>query len=445
MIFPENVRTIIDMLLAAGHEAYAVGGCVRDALSGHTPPDYDIATDAFPDRIKEIFCDYRTVDIGAKHGTIAVINIRNSDPERPHKIYKTEITTFRSDGDYSDSRRPDSVTFTRDIESDLSRRDFTVNAMAYSEKKGLIDLFGGEQDLRNKVLRCVGDPEKRFTEDALRIMRALRFMSEHGFTCEPETEKALRALKERLLRIAPERIAVELDRLLLGDYAERIILKYHDIIGVIIPEILQCADFDQQNKYHVYDVLTHIAKTVSAAPKERVIRLAMFFHDIAKPACFSLVDNHGSFKGHARRSAAVAEKTMRRLRYNNAAIYKVVLLVEGHNEDLAPGNVSVKKLLNKYGYDTLIQLCEVRIADDGAKAEFVAARIKNHRAVMENAREIVESGECYSLPQLAINGDDLIEQGIKGAEIGRTLQKMLDRVIANEVINKKEFLLKGLK
>jgi tRNA nucleotidyltransferase (CCA-adding enzyme) len=431
MYYPEYVKTILNKLESAGFEAYLVGGCVRDSLSGRVPPDYDIAASALPDEIKEVFNDYKTVDIGAKHGTIAVI-LEN---------YKIEITTFRSDGDYSDSRRPDNVTFTRDLKTDLSRRDFTVNAMAFSEKTGLVDLFGGEQNLRDNVLRCVGIPEKRFTEDALRIMRALRFMSERGFSCEPETEKALRELKENLKKIAPERIAAEFDRLLLGEYAEEIILKYYDVLGVIIPEIVACAGFDQRNKYHIYDVLTHIAKTISAVPKDRILRLAIFFHDIAKPECYKFINNHGSFKGHAPKSAEIAEKTMLNLRYDRAAIQKVKLLVANHNEDLDEDNISVKKLLNIYGFETLIQLCKVQIADDSAKAEFVKEEIKRHNNVINKAVKIFESGECYSLPQLAVNGDDLIRLGFKGEEIGVKLQELLEKVITGEIDNKKEKLL----
>jgi tRNA nucleotidyltransferase (CCA-adding enzyme) len=434
MNLPDNIKTIISRLEAAGYEACVVGGCVRDFLQGLNPPDYDLTTSALPEEIKAVFSDCKIVDIGEKHGTIAVIT---SDE-------KIEITSFRTDGDYTDSRRPDNVTFTRDLKSDLSRRDFTVNAMAYSEKTGLIDIFGGKEDLNNGVLRCVGEAEKRFSEDALRIMRALRFMSERGFTCEEETEKALRKLKNNLLKIAPERIAAEFDRLLLGEHAGKIIIGYSDILGVIFPELLACAGFDQRNSFHIYDVLTHIAKTIAAAPKERVLRLAMFFHDIAKPECFKFINDHGSFKGHAAKSAEVAEQTMRRLRYDNAATAKVKLLVASHNDDLHADSVSVKRLLNKFGLDTLMQLCEVLIADDSAKADFVKERIKDHRAVMEKAQEIAESGECYSLAQLAVNGDDLIALGFKGEQIGRVLNGLLDNVIDGKIENKKEALLNDI-
>ncbi|MCL2636919.1 MAG: HD domain-containing protein [Oscillospiraceae bacterium] len=437
MNLPDNVKKIIARLEAAGREAYVVGGCVRDSLCGLTPPDYDIATSAVPEEIKEVFHDCRIVDIGEKHGTIAVIT--ESDKS------KIEITTFRTDGVYTDSRRPDNVTFTRDLEADLSRRDFTVNAMAYSEKTGLIDVFGGEQDLKDKILRCVGEPEKRFNEDALRIMRALRFMSERGLVCEEETEKAIRALKENLHKIAPERVRVEFDRLLLGEHAEKIICEYYDVLGVSFPEIIACAGFDQRNKYHTYDVLTHIAKTVSAVPRERVLRLAMFFHDIAKPECFKLVNNYGSFKGHAAKSAEIAERAMRRLRYDTAAINKIKLLVASHNDDLEADNISVKKLLNRFGLDTLLKLCEVQIADDSAKADFVKAEIKKHRDVIEKAREIARSGECFTLGSLALNGDDLTELGYKGEEIGAKLRDLLDKVITGQAGNTREALLELIK
>jgi tRNA nucleotidyltransferase (CCA-adding enzyme) len=434
MNLPQNVKNIIARLEAAGHEAYVVGGCVRDFLHGLNSLDYDIATSALPAETKAVFNDMRIVDIGEKHGTIAII----TDGE------KIEITTFRTDGDYTDSRRPDNVTFTRSLKSDLSRRDFTVNAMAYSESAGLIDIFGGEEDLKNNILRCVGEPEKRFSEDALRIMRALRFMSERGFTCEEKTEKALRELKANLHKIAPERIQVEFDRLLLGEYAERILLEYHDVLSVIIPELSDCAGFDQRNNFHIYDVLTHIAKTVSAIPKERVLRLAMFFHDIAKPQCFKFVNNHGSFKGHPEKGAEIAEKTMRHLRYDSAAISKVKLLVENHDNKSKPDDINVKRLLYKFGYETLLQLCEVMIADDSAKAEFVKKDIENSRLIIKKAGEIIESGECYSLAQLAVNGDDLLALGLKGEEIGRALHSLLEKVITGEIKNRKEALLNDI-
>ncbi|MDR2558564.1 MAG: CCA tRNA nucleotidyltransferase [Oscillospiraceae bacterium] len=434
MKLPENAKKIIERLEAAGYDAYVVGGCVRDYLSGITPPDYDIASSAVPEEIKVVFDGYKIVDIGEKHGTIAVI----SDIDKS----KAEITSFRTDGNYSDSRRPDNVTFTKDLKSDLSRRDFTVNAMAYSEKTGLIDVYGGEQDLKDGILRCVGEPEKRFKEDALRIMRALRFMSERGFACEENTGNAVRKLKNNLLKIAPERIQAEFDRLLLGEHAEKIINEYYDILGVIFPELVICAGFDQRNKFHVYDVLTHIAKTVSVVPRVRVLRLAMFFHDIAKPECFKFADNHGSFKGHAAKSAEIAEKTMRRLRYDTATVNKVKLLVANHNEDLKSDEISVKKLLNKFGFDTLLQLCEVQIADDSAKAEFVKEEIKKHKQVIEKAREIIDRGDCFTIGKLALGGNDLIELGYKGKEIGLKLRVLLDKVITQQAENTKESLLK---
>ncbi|MCL2019993.1 MAG: hypothetical protein FWG70_09580 [Oscillospiraceae bacterium] len=438
MFLPDNVKSIIERLETAGHDAFAVGGAVRDYLDHRItekrePFDYDIATSAFPAEIKEVFSDYRIVDIGEKHGTIALVINKNGE--------KIEITTFRSDGEYSDSRHPDEVTFTRDLKTDLSRRDFTVNAMAYSDKTGLIDPYGGENDLTDGILRCVGEPEKRFNEDALRIMRALRFMSERGFVCEENTENALRELKDNLKKISPERIAAEFDRLLLGDYAERIIMQYHDVLGVVFPEIIACAGFAQQNKYHIHDVLTHTAKAIAIAPKDRVIRLALFFHDIAKPLCFTLENNTGTFTGHQAKSAEIAEKTMRRLCYNKSTIYKVVLLIEKHDDKLKSDRISVKSLLNRLGLKTLIQLCELKIADDSAKSGFVMLDIEKHRHVIEKAQEIAQSGECYTLGMLAVNGGDLLTLGFKGKEIGKKLNLLLDKVITGQVENTKESLL----
>ncbi|MCL2107723.1 MAG: HD domain-containing protein [Oscillospiraceae bacterium] len=436
MQFPENVNQIITTLETAGFEAYAVGGCVRDMLAGAEPPDYDIATSAVPDEIKQVFSDCKTIDIGAKHGTIALITDTS----------KIEITTFRTDGDYSDSRRPDSVTFTRDLKSDLARRDFTVNAMAYSDKTGLIDLFGGESDLGRGILRCVGEPEKRFTEDALRIMRGLRFMAERGFSCEPKTGTALLKLKDRLNLIAPERIRAEFDRMLMGRYTESIILQYYDVLGVFVPEILACVNFNQRNNYHIYDVLTHTAKTIAAIPplpENRLPRIAMFFHDIAKPECYRLVNNSGSFKGHAERSAEIARRVMRRLRYDNAAIDRVKLLVKHHDEEFSSDDVSVKKLLCKFGLETIEQLCTVKKADDSAKADFVKTQRQSQYILADKARAIIARGDCYSLAQLAINGADLLEAGYKGAQIGEKLRELLLLVIEGKLENDKTVLMQN--
>jgi tRNA nucleotidyltransferase (CCA-adding enzyme) len=435
MNLPENIKTIIERLETAGYEAYAVGGCVRDSLEGKTPPDYDIATSAVPQEIKEAFHGYRIVDIGEKHGTIAVISGND----------KIEITSFRTDGDYSDSRHPDSVTFTRDLKTDLSRRDFTVNAMAYSEKTGLVDPYGGEQDLKDGILRCVGEPAQRFKEDALRIMRALRFMSERGFTCEENTEEALREAKENLLKIAPERISAEFDRLLLGEHAEKIIIEYYDVLGVIFPELIACAGFDQRCRYHIYDVLTHTAKSVTAAPKEIIIRLALFFHDISKPECLVMKNGAGHYDGHNLRSAEIAEKTMRRLKYNKSAIYKIVVLIENHCATLNSDTINVRGLLNKFGANLLLELCALKIADDNAKAEFVKMDIFKHRLVIEKAQEIIGKGECFSLGSLAINGKDLIELGYRGKEIGIKLRVLLDKVITGQSENTKESLMRFVK
>jgi tRNA nucleotidyltransferase (CCA-adding enzyme) len=327
----------------------------------------------------------------------------------------------------------------------LSRRDFTINAIAYSEKTGLIDPLGGQKDLADSVLRCVGDPYKRFEEDALRIMRALRFMSEHGFMCEGGTEKALRDLKSNLLKIAPERISAEFDRLLMGDYADIIINEYHDVLAVIFPELTACAGFNQYNKYHCYDVLEHTAHSVIAAPKNLTVRLALFFHDIAKPECFVFDKGAGHFDGHPEKSAAVAEKTMRRLRYNKSQMYEVVMLIENHRESLSHDIISVRGLLNKFGYNMLLALCELKIADDEAKAEHVKMEMYKHYAVIERAKEIVDRGDCFTLGSLAVDGNDLLELGFRDRDIGTKLRILLDRVIAGQLENTKEALLKSFK
>ena len=319
MELPKEVKNAIGRLEAAGYEAFAVGGCVRDSLLGNEPGDYDLTTAAKPEETKRVFQGEKIVETGIKHGTVTVIL-----GETP-----LEITTFRVESEYRDNRRPERVEFTKSIEEDLARRDFTMNALAYSESRGIVDPFGGEADIKAGIIRAVGDPEKRFREDALRIMRALRFASALGFEIEPETEKALLENRALLLNVSAERLSEELLKLLCGQNVRRVLMKYTDVLGVILPELLPMKGFSQQNPHHVYDVLEHSAAAAEKVPPRPALRLGALLHDVGKPRCFTIDENGvGHFYGHAEISAQMAEEILGRLRLDSAAKKEVVSLVD---------------------------------------------------------------------------------------------------------------------
>ncbi|MBR2916915.1 MAG: CCA tRNA nucleotidyltransferase [Clostridia bacterium] len=431
---PDEVKTAISSLEERGFEAYIVGGCVRDCIMGKAPSDWDITTSATPEEITDVFKDYKTILTGAKHGTVtAVIN-----------HFHIEITTFRTEGSYSDSRHPDYVLFTKSLKEDLSRRDFTMNALAYNEKTGLIDYFGGERDIENMIIRAIGDPDTRFSEDALRIMRAIRFASVLSFTIEEKTRLSIHKNALLLDNIAKERIAVEFNKLLLGDYVEKILHEYKDIIAVFIPEIIPTFDFDQRNFHHHLDVWRHIVLGVSSSPKLIYVRLAMLFHDIEKPSCLKFDSRGiGHFSGHPQKGQDTAEEVLKRLKYDNTTIKIVSFLVRYHDAPLPADKTEIKKWLMKY-QKTLVQLLfEVKISDNLAKNRNFPARLveaKEGRAIL---RKIITNNECYSLSQLDIKGDDLIKAGFpKSPELGDTLDKLLLSVIEEKCQNKKEELLK---
>ncbi|MCM1487441.1 MAG: hypothetical protein NC203_03650, partial [Firmicutes bacterium] len=309
-------QSIIERLEQAGYEAYAVGGSVRNPLMGLAASDCDITASALPSETEKIFSDMRVVETGIKHGTVTVISGSS----------EAEITTFRTEGAYGDFRHPDSVAFTRSVNDDLARRDFTVNAVAYSPSKGIVDPYGGENDLKNNVLRCVGDPEKRFEEDALRIMRGLRFMAVYGFEPARETDAAFHAKKELLREISPERINAELCKLLCGDpeYLKRVLTNYHDVLSVIIPEISACYGFLQHTHYHNRDVWEHTVSAVCSIEPAAHLRLAMLVHDLGKPSCYSFYDGKGHFKGHAAVSAEICKRIMSQLHFDNATAKQVL-------------------------------------------------------------------------------------------------------------------------
>lgn len=434
---PEDAAWLLDRLQARGFEAWAVGGCVRDALLGREPNDWDICTAASPEQMMDVFADCRVVETGLRHGTLTVIL---------HGV-PYEITTYRVDGTYTDHRHPDGVVFVSDVTEDLARRDFTVNAMAYRPASGILDPFGGREDLRNGILRCVGEPEKRFGEDALRILRALRFAAVYSLRIEPATAAAAHALKDTLSNVAAERIHTELIKLLKGPGAADILRAFPDVIGVFLPEILPCVGFAQHTPRHLYDVWEHTVRAVGAAPADPVLRLALLFHDTGKPACFTLDGQGvGHMYGHPARSAELAGNALERLRCNRATAERAVLLVKHHDIPLTGEPKLLRRRLNRFGEEALGQLIEVQRADAIATGTCLIGEADARAAKLRRAvRDVIASGACFTLKQLAVNGGDMMRLGLKGPEVGAALHGLLDRVLEGELPNDRSALLAAAK
>lgn len=430
---PEQVNRILDELQKAGYEAYAVGGCVRDALLGREPHDWDITTSALPHQVKEIFP--RTIDTGLKHGTVTVLAGREA----------YEVTTFRVDGVYEDGRHPREVTFTPSLEEDLKRRDFTINAMAYSGSGGLVDLFGGQKDLEDGVIRAVGDPLQRFSEDALRIMRAVRFSAQLGYRIEPETLRAASQLAPNLALISRERIREELEKTLLSDRPDLLRTAYEaGITKEFLPEFDRCMEMPQNNPHHCYTVGEHILKGLSLVRKDRVLRLTMLLHDMAKPLCL-MTDEDGidHFRGHAEEGGRLASEILKRLKYDNATLRKVVTLVKEHDNAIRLTEPAVRKAIGKVGEDLFPLLLEVKQADLLAQSTFMREEKQEKLDQLKRIyEEIVKRGDCLSLKDLAVNGRDLIDAGVRpGREVGRILAQMLEEVLNVPEHNTREYLL----
>lgn len=428
---PGQVQSLLRRLNEAGFAAYAVGGCVRDSLRGEAPSDWDICTDATPEQTVACFEGCRTVLTGVRYGTVTVI----------YEGTPYEITTFRAEDGYTDSRHPDDITFLSSLRGDLARRDFTVNAMAADADGQVIDYYGGADDLRQGIIRCVGDPMQRFTEDALRILRALRFASRFGFTVEPETEAAIHALCGRLQAVAPERLRKELSGLLCGDAVCDILEQFSDVLCVLIPELAPCIGFKQYNYHHKYDVWTHTVLAVGAVAPTEPLRLAMLLHDIGKPASFTMDKQLvGHFYGHAIISAAMCERILHRLRYDRQTAELVTLLVRKHGFLLPEGNVRrMRRLLSQFGEQTVRLLLQVRRAD--AIATGTADHAEDYFREGERLLESV-STQCFSLAQMQINGTDLMKLGaVQGPQIGTILQELLNAVLDGRVENERDALL----
>lgn len=435
MIFeiPQKVEIIINTLEDAGFEAYAVGGCVRDALLGRKPNDWDITTSAKPEQVKALF--RRTVDTGIAHGTVTVLLDKDG----------FEVTTYRVDGEYEDGRHPKEVSFTASLEEDLKRRDFTINAMAYNSRKGLVDLFEGQKDLENKVIRCVGDPLERFTEDALRIMRAVRFSAQLGFSLEKETRKALLVLAPNLKHVSAERIQVELVKLLVSPHPDYLRIAYEaGVTKEFLPEFDRCMETPQNTPHHCYTVGEHILHSLLYVRADKVLRLTMLLHDIAKPVVRKTDENgRDHFKTHALEGEKMAKTILRRLKFDNDTIAKVTRLVRWHDLRPTPAPADVRKAVNVIGEDLFPMWMEVQWADNMAKSDYRGEeKIARQTGVRKTWEEIVKKGECVSMKGLAVTGSDLIAAGMKpGKEMGNVLHRLLDAVLENPELNEKEKLL----
>ena len=436
MMLPKAVLSVIERLEKAGYEAYAVGGCVRDHLLGRAAGDHDVTTSALPHEMQAVFAGERVLETGLKHGTLTVFS-----DDLP-----IEITTYRIDGAYADHRHPDEVTFTRSLHEDLRRRDFTVNAMAYSPARGLIDPFGGQADLQAGILRCVGDPSRRFQEDALRILRLLRFASVLGFAPEEETVRAAFENRSLLSDVSAERVFSELCKLLCGQNVRQVLCRYLGVLSPLLPEAMAMQGFDQRNPHHIYDVLEHTARVVSAVPPDRVLRLAAFFHDMGKPASFFTdEDGVGHFYGHDAISADMAERVLTRLKCDTAAKKQVVTLVREHDVQIESSEKAVKRALNRLGPEMFFRLLALKRADNLAQAPAYAARQQVYDSLEAIARDILAREDCFSKKDLALHGDDLLSAGIPaGPGLGAALDAMLEAVINGDAENEKAALLRWL-
>lgn len=431
MIKKENAVKLMKELISNGYEAYMVGGCVRDTLMNRAVNDYDITTNALPEEIMKVFEDYHVIPTGVKHGTVTVVS----------QGIAFEITTYRVDGDYSDSRRPDSVRYTCELTEDLARRDFTMNAIAMDINGRIIDPFNGKNDIENRIIRCVGEPCKRFTEDALRIMRGVRFASQLGFELEENTKKAVKELKNRLEFVSAERIHTELDKLLCGKHCTDVLLEYSGVLAVFIPETELCVGFDQHSPYHKYTVWEHIARAVGAVPEDDItVKRAMLFHDIGKPLCYTQDETgRGHFKGHADVGAELAVKIMKRLKYDNKSVSDTSTLIRHHSVKLK-SDIQVKKLLSQLGDELFFRLLDVKRADNSAKQEFVLAELEGFDKIESYAKSLLNQGACLKISQLAIDGNRLVSIGYSGRAVGEMLSELLELVIEEKLENTAETL-----
>lgn len=431
---PDKVHNIINTLEEAGYEAYAVGGCVRDSILGREPDDWDITTSAKPEETKHLFP--RTVDTGIKHGTVTVLLEGEG----------FEVTTYRIDGTYEDGRHPTEVTFTANLKEDLRRRDFTINAMAYNDRSGLVDLYGGLADMENRVIRCVGDAGERFDEDALRMLRAVRFSAQLGYRIDEATGEAVRALAPNLQKISAERIQAELVKLVTSPHPDYLRNAYElGITAQILPEFDLCMETPQRHKHHCYDVGEHILHSMLGVEADKVLRLGMLFHDIGKPQTLT-IDPDGTThnKKHPFEGEKITRKVMRRLKFDNDTTDKVTKLVLYHDYDIAPTEAGVRRAINRMGEDIFAMIFTVRRADIAAQSDYMREEKLAKVAYIEKLySEILARKDAVTLKDLAISGNDLIAEGMPpGRQIGETLSALLERVLDDPSLNTREILLK---
>ena len=434
---PQKVRQILDTLMEHGYEAFAVGGCVRDSLLGRKPKDWDITTSAKPLQVKELFP--HTVDTGLQHGTVTVIVGRAG----------FEVTTYRIDGEYTDSRHPKEVSFTPNLREDLMRRDFTINAMAYNQAAGLVDVFGGVADLQKGVIRCVGSPENRFTEDALRMLRAVRFAAQLDFEVAAQTKDAIVGLAGNLKKISAERIAAELVQLLISDHPQRIKDAYFlGITKVILPEFDRMMETEQNNPHHCFSVGEHTIHAMQYVPADKVLRLAMLFHDIGKPVCKS-TDEKGidHFHGHPKEGEAIARKIMKRLKFDTDTLQHVCALVRWHDDNPELEEQKVRRAIRRVGTDQYPGLFMVKRADILAQSDYQRQKKLTYVSDYEKLyQDIIKHGDCLEVKQLAITGRDVMALGIpQGRQVGEVLNRLLELTLDDPAKNDRRYLLDQVK
>lgn len=437
MEIPSYVNRAVEILNNAGFEAYAVGGCVRDSLLGKIPNDWDMCTDALPEEICKAFCDFHVIETGLKHGTVTVRIEHNS----------IEITTFRTDGEYLKHRKPEQVRFVKSLSEDLSRRDFTINSLAFSPTNGIIDLFSGQNDLQNKIIRCVGDPEKRFDEDALRILRALRFSSVLGFEISPETSQAVHKMKDLLLEISSERIREELLKIICGQDAFRILDEYRDVIVTVIPELKPCIGFLQHSPHHKYDVYGHIIHSVENVENRPDLRLVMLLHDIGKPKTFTIDEKGvGHFKNHPDVSCQIAREVLNRLKFDNLTKNYVLEQISEHDNRFNADRKSVRRFVSKHDFGFLDDHLKVRKSDTLAQSEYnrekKLADIEQKKTI---AADLKAEGDSLQRKDLKINGTDLLNAGFKAGKDMKTILDFCLLGVVEEIFpNEKEALLSAV-
>ena len=426
MNIPNSITAILSRLERSGYEAYIVGGCVRDSLMGRQPHDFDITTSALPEEITAVFSDMQVIPTGLKHGTVTVL--ADGEP--------VEITTFRVDGEYADGRHPDEVRFTRSLAEDVARRDFTMNGIAYSPTRGLADHCGGAEDIRRGLIRCIGEPDRRFGEDALRILRALRFSAVLGFEIEEQTARSLRRNRALLKHVSGERILAELLKLLCGRNVGAVLRGYPEVFAEVIPELAPCIGYEQNSRFHSLTLYEHLAAAVENTPPEEGIRLAMLLHDIGKPLTRSEDDSGEShYYAHAEKSAELARTALDRFHCSNALKARVEEIIRYHG--LVPENNDkfIRRRLSKHGADTFRDIMLAHIADDSAKVEFAKERIPVWREIMRRAEEIAVEQPCLSVKELAINGKDLSRIMTPSPLMGEVLAYLLGGVLDGSIPN----------